>query len=334
MNHQEQKIRFAILDPLRMVAALAVVLYHFSIYFHDKDSALSNIAKFGYLGVNFFFLLSGFVIMSSAQNRSAFEFAFARALRLYPAFIICLLFTLAVVYLLNGEKYSFAEVLANGTILNDYLGIQNIDGVYWTLQAELKFYGCVFLLLLSGAFTYWRYWLSAWLLLAVTYFFWKQPFFLGWFINPAYSFYFIGGVSTYLLYKNYNDRQVQLIFIVSLVFGYFTALDQAQNFIAGVTDQNRIVAGITVVVFYIFFALMARGYFNVKKTSALILLGAMSYPLYLIHSKAGKQIYETLAMSISPMVAMIIAISGILCISCIVVFMERKVVKLLTGKWR
>ena len=332
MNNQEQKIRFAILDPLRMVAALAVVFYHFSIYFDDKDSFFANLAKFGYLGVNFFFLLSGFVIMSSAQNRGAFEFAFARALRIYPAFIICLLFTVATTYLLGGEKYSFAEIIANASILNDYLGIPNIDGVYWTLQAELKFYGCVFLLLLSGAFTYWRYWLSAWLVLAITYFFWQQPFFLGWFINPAYSFYFIGGVSAYLLYKNYKDRQVQLIFIVSLVFGYFTALDQAQNFIASVTYENRVVAGITVVVFYIFFALMARGYFNVKKTSALILLGAMSYPLYLIHNKAGKEIYKYLAMKISPELAMMLAISLVFGVSCCVVFFERRVQIFLNGK--
>lgn len=323
------KPRFAILDPLRFVAAMAVLFYHYSIYLDDSYVMLTSITKFGYLGVNFFFLLSGFVIMSSAQNRGAFEFAYARALRLYPAFIICLLFTVTVSYFLGGETYRFLEIVANATILNDYLGIPNIDGVYWTLQAELKFYGCVFLLSLTGAFAYWRYWLAIWLALAVVHFFWQQPFFMGWFINPAYSFNFIGGVSAYLLHKNYQDRQVQLIFLVSAFFGCFTALDQAQNFIIDVTKENRIVAGVVVIGFYIFFALMAKGYFNLKKNPLLIMLGAMSYPLYLIHNKAGKEIYEDLVENISPVLAVTAVISAVLCVSFCVVFIERKIVVLI-----
>lgn len=329
MNPQEEKLRFTILDPLRMLAALAVFFYHFSIYFPDKDGFFTGLAQYGYLGVNFFFLLSGFVIMSSAQNRGAFNFAFSRALRLYPAFIICLLFTLVISYLLNNEHYSISEILANALILNDYLGIQNIDGVYWTLQAELKFYGCVFLLLLTGCFKYWRFWLNAWLLLAVAYFFFQQPFFLGWFINPVYSFYFIGGVSSYLLYKNNQDYQVRLIFIVSLVFGFFTALGQVKNFIVSVDTGHKIIAGIVVVVFYVFFVLLAKGYFNFRKSPSFIILGAMSYPFYLIHNKAGKQIYGALREDVSLVLAITITIFLLLLVSIIVYFMERKITKVI-----
>ena len=148
MSKLDQKIRFAILDPMRLLAAIAVIFYHYSIYFDNPNNVISMISRFGYLGVDFFFILSGFVIMSSAQSRGAFQFAFARALRIYPAFVICLIFTLAISYFLNDSTYSVYEIVANAAILNDHLGIPNIDGVYWTLQAELKFYGCVFLLLL------------------------------------------------------------------------------------------------------------------------------------------------------------------------------------------
>ena len=190
----EKNTRFSILDPLRLVAALAVVLYHYSIYIDHAPELLLSVARFGYLGVDFFFVLSGFVIMASAQNRSAFEFAFARALRLYPAFIACLLFTAAISFYLSSFPVSITQLIANSTILNDYIGIANVDGVYWTLQAELKFYGCIFVLLFLGLFKYWRYWLLVWFALAIGHFFYKQPFFMGWFINPGYSFYFIGGV--------------------------------------------------------------------------------------------------------------------------------------------
>ena len=115
--------------------------------------------KFGYLGVNFFFMLSGFVIMASAHNRSAIKFGLLRALRLYPAFLSCLLITLVVLYLCGNELPSLVAIVLNGLILNDYFGVPNIDGVYWTLQAELKFYGCVFLLILFSVLTHYRVWL-------------------------------------------------------------------------------------------------------------------------------------------------------------------------------
>ncbi len=44
---------------------------------------LSEITKFGYLGVALFFMISGYVITLSAANRSALEFAISRFVRLY-----------------------------------------------------------------------------------------------------------------------------------------------------------------------------------------------------------------------------------------------------------
>lgn len=324
MSKPEQKIRFAILDPLRLLAAVAVVFYHYSIYFDSPDSAISVMSRFGYLGVNFFFILSGFVIMSSAQNRGAFEFALARALRIYPAFIICLLFTVVVGYFLNGTRYSVYEVLANASIFNDYLGVQNIDGVYWTLQAELKFYGCIFLLLIIGAFNHWRYWLSVWLLLAVVHYFFNQPFFMGWFINPAYSFYFIGGVCSYLMYKYPKDFQAKFIFFISLIFAFLTARNQASNFMLNVDSLDKNIAGVVVGGFFIFFALMSKGFFNIKKTPLLILLGAISYPLYLVHNKAGKQILEKIQAETNIAVAVATTFFIVFGVSYIVVVIERR----------
>ena len=319
----DQKIRFAILDPMRLLAAIAVIFYHYSIYFDNQNTIISMVSRFGYLGVDFFFILSGFVIMSSAQSRGAFEFAFARALRIYPAFVICLIFTLVVSYFLNDSTYTPLEIVANAAILNDHLGIPNIDGVYWTLQAELKFYGCVFLLLLAGLFKYWRYWIAIWLLLAVLHYFYEQPFFMGWFINPAYSFYFIGGVCSYLLYKEKNDFQVNLIFSVSLIFAFLTARDQASNFMLNVDSIDRNIAGTVVFMFFIFFALIAKGFFNIRKTSWLILLGALSYPLYLLHNKAGKQILEKILQETNLLVALIFTLIIIISISYGVVRLER-----------
>lgn len=323
MENESPKTRFAILDIMRMVAALAVFFYHFSIYSGNPASAFQNFSKFGYLGVNFFFLLSGFVIMSSAENTKPTKFAVARAIRLYPAFLMCLLFTVSVLVFLGGIKYSVAEIAANATILNDYLDIRNIDGVYWTLQAELKFYLCVFILLLTGLFKYWRVWLSVWLLLAVLYFFWSQPFFLGWFISPAYSFNFIGGISAYLLYRNCNSRLVQLFFILSLVFGAAAAARQANGFIPNLGAEDQAIASLMSVTFYIFFFLVARGWFEIPKTEAIMVIGALSYPFYLIHNEAGKQIYKSIMSHLPYWGGIALVLTILICVSLMVVYLEK-----------
>lgn len=326
----EEKLRFNILDVARLLAAFAVLFYHYSIYM-DSSNPLFPILDFGYLGVNFFFILSGFVIMASAQNRSAIEFVKARALRLYPAFIICLLITVMANYILKGVSYPIHQILTNATILNDYLKIENIDGVYWTLQAELKFYGCIFVLLLTGAFKYWRYWLSTWLLLAITHHFIKQPFFMGWFISPNYSFYFIGGVSAYLIYLFPKDKLVLGIFLASLVFSYINTLNQASEFMHNLDKSKEIGAGIIVSLFFTFFFLIAKGYFNIARKPYLALLGALSYPLYLMHNQAGKSTIQFLQNYTDTALAIAFTILLIITLSYLVVIFERGTNKKLTA---
>lgn len=286
--------RFYILDPLRFMAAYGVLLYHYSIYLNNHPS-LAEIFKYGYLGVNFFFLLSGFVIMVSAHNRTAFQFAYARALRIYPTFIVCLLFTVIMVYIFSETRFSLAQILSNASILNDYLGIENIDGVYWTLQAELKFYGCIFLLLITGVFRYWNWWVGFWLAMSIAYYSFRQPFFLGWFINPEYSFYFIGGVCAYQMFIDRQSSLAKSYFIIALVFASIKSMGQTKDFLTQVDTSEKLIALACNIVFFSFFYFLARNRFSIRKKSYFITLGMISYPLYLTHNKAGKNIYEYLS---------------------------------------
>jgi peptidoglycan/LPS O-acetylase OafA/YrhL len=319
-SQMDTKNRFHLLDLLRLVAAFGVVFYHYCIYLDKQElGGLVKLCDFGYLGVNFFFMLSGFVIMASAENRSALRFALSRAQRLYPAFIACLLITLGVVWLAKGYLIPANQLLWNATLLNDYLRIPNIDGVYWTLQAELKFYGCIFLLSLLRILPLWRYWLTAWLGLAIVFHFTRQPFFMGWFINPEYSFYFIGGVCAYLLYKLPGNRLLQAILAVSLAFAVIKAGRQTQEFMTQVSSADRMVAQILVAVFFVFFYLLSLGKLNLRKVPWWwVYLGALSYPLYLIHNRAGKAVIEHFRGQIDIGWLLTIVIAGLL-ITCLAV---------------
>src|SRR3954453_12293852 len=92
--------RVEALDLLRLVAVMGVILYHFGFWgpaSHGMPQvaipALAPIAKYGFLGVPAFFVISGFVIAYSAEGRTAMGFAIARFSRIYPTFLFCMTLT-------------------------------------------------------------------------------------------------------------------------------------------------------------------------------------------------------------------------------------------------
>lgn len=91
-------MRFSVLDSWRGLCALWVVLYHFRVFSHVNDLWIT---RHGYVAVDFFFALSGFVIAHAygAQLGSMAErarFVIRRFGRLYPLHIVCLLVVVAM----------------------------------------------------------------------------------------------------------------------------------------------------------------------------------------------------------------------------------------------
>jgi peptidoglycan/LPS O-acetylase OafA/YrhL len=87
----ESKPRYKILDGLRGVAAIMVVAFHL-FEAHSGGNALTQIINHGYLAVDFFFLLSGFVIGYAYDDRwdtmSRWVFFKRRLIRLHPMVIM------------------------------------------------------------------------------------------------------------------------------------------------------------------------------------------------------------------------------------------------------
>lgn len=151
--------RVELVDYARCLAALSVVAFH---YFYNgiengkienvsHISMISEPARYGYLGVDLFFMISGFVISSSASGKAARKFIVGRAVRLYPAFWAAVLITTAFAVFLGGPHMSVTvtQVLANFTMTPQVFDQPFVDGVYWTLSYELAFYALIFVLLLA-----------------------------------------------------------------------------------------------------------------------------------------------------------------------------------------
>ena len=153
MNNTSE--RMYILDLLRFVAALFVVFYHY-IYFGKSEVAInsfhpvSEVAKYGHLGVQLFFMISGFVISWSAVGKSGVEFILSRIVRLYPAYWGALLITSG--FLFFKADINISDFIVNMTMFQQFVGVPHIDGSYWTLTNEIVFYGFVFILISLNLF--------------------------------------------------------------------------------------------------------------------------------------------------------------------------------------
>ena len=139
--------RLLYLDTLRGIAALMVVIFH-GILFLDKNPAsntiqywLTNFFDLGKIGIVIFFAISGFVITWSLSNKNNLSlFWKSRILRLYPAYWISIIFALVFGGGLLWNDVNYLTIIMNLTMIQQYLGFQNILGLYWTLAIEMAFY--------------------------------------------------------------------------------------------------------------------------------------------------------------------------------------------------
>nr|WP_324257512.1 acyltransferase [Cellvibrio fontiphilus] len=311
-------MRLQALDLLRFIAALAVVFYHYLAEPNPSYPALAAIAQYGYLGVPLFFMISGFVIAASAERRNPVTFLISRGARLYPAFWIGVLFTAGISYTLSDSPPSISDILINLTMLNDYLGVKNIDGVYWTLQVELKFYACIFLLMLLKSFHRYNIWLPLWLILTLSNLTLGQPSKMGWFINPGYSCYFISGVCLYLIWDKKHTAITNLTLVISSLLCIVQSFNQAPGFLPNSDIKQGLIAGLIVIFFHVIFLLIALEKVALKPLATYSTLGGITYPLYLLHNHSGKLIIDELSNVVPSGLAIVITTAMMLCLSYLV----------------
>jgi peptidoglycan/LPS O-acetylase OafA/YrhL len=148
---------------LRFCAASAVVFFHFlALTNHWTDEPLWRLFHdwdFGTLGVQIFFVISGFLVAKSWCERANLPaFLAARALRIYPALILAVLFTVVLAGISTSLPWStflrdpittdFIWHTASGWDLRDELPgafatnpyPRAVNGSLWTLPVELRLY--------------------------------------------------------------------------------------------------------------------------------------------------------------------------------------------------
>ena len=290
------------IDLFRFLAAMAVVFYHYTFRGNAADAMcglsfpyLSPIARYGYLGVVFFFMISGFVILLTASRKDAVGFVRSRITRLYPAFWAAVTLTAVVTFFIGGDRFhvSLGQYVTNLTMLGQQLGVEYTDGVYWSLFVELKFYFLVFILLLANQIRNAKPLLGVWLALSALLSLVDAPRVVTALLMPDYAPYFIAGAMFYLI-KSEGVSPYKLVVIggaycLSLGRTAVVAVEIEEYF--GAAISLPVVVGI-VSTFYILFFLTAFGKTGIFNRKGMLLLGAITYPLYLIHQHVGFMVFN------------------------------------------
>lgn len=145
-------------DIIRLIAASQVALKHMAYHLDYASETFLKIIDI-FPGVPIFFFVSGFLIYRSYENtiqkpNGLKNFFYNRCLRLYPALIICFIFSIFLVYItgyFSTQEFTAQDFIFwcfsqltfmqfyNPEFLRDF-GVGALNGSLWSISVELQFY--------------------------------------------------------------------------------------------------------------------------------------------------------------------------------------------------
>lgn len=209
-----QRDKMYLIQAFRGIAALLILLHHGeSILIDNGVGIISNILKAAWVGVDFFFVLSGFIIFYIHFNdfgrRDRVKGSFSRFMRVFPiywivTFLVVILYTLV---LREGQSYTLSFILKS-IFLFPQAG-NPIVVVGWSLTFEIFFY-ILFSLLIILKPIYSKLLISGWV--------------LGVFLNSFGIFDFSEHFYLNFMFSNYNIE-----FITGGLVAYITLKTKIRN---------------------------------------------------------------------------------------------------------
>jgi peptidoglycan/LPS O-acetylase OafA/YrhL len=301
--------------------------------------SMARVTWVGWVGVEIFFVISGFVISYSAAGVSPFVFLRRRIVRLYPSAWICATATLVTVLLLSrGNADTVSEYARAMT-----LWVQGpwIDGVYWTLGIEIIFYALIFAMLCLGRFgsipialgimtlastAFWGVLaidrvLPGMLHVGVLHDLLASP--ASAFLLLRHGCFFALGGLLWLCQSKGLTRWRLILLGFCLLSGILEIFDSARPIVLPIGDspERRViacavwiaaVAGLATAIVYnhVFHNLFG------KSAGIIKFLGLMTYPLYLLHDIIGAAVLKAASVGgASPAAALVFAMTIVLALS-------------------
>ena len=116
-----------------------------------------------------------------------------------------------------------------------------------------------------------------------------------WFLPPAYSAYFIAGCIFYLGGQQGYRLFHWIMLALCVVLSVYHVPALVRQFIEVEHAADQWICTAIILCFYVFMFLISVGRLNIKTSSTIVLLGGLSYPLYLTHHMFGRYVRDLLA---------------------------------------
>ncbi len=287
--------RLYALDSFRGLAALAVVLFHYTML--TPQAALGF--KYGVTGVDIFFLFSGFVVLISVKETATFrQLVINRIARLYPAYWAAVLFTGFLFWHYNvhtqDELVSYTKMLlANLTMFQYYLRQPNLDGPYWTMTYEILFFAFMLLVFLFKALKHIEKIAMAGILFTAIHSYFLKNYLPEIFYSlqnalPILSHFalFMAGI----IYYKIRTEGATGWRVVIILAAYLVQLSAFEN---GGMSHFYISFKEYFVILSLYFGIMffmVYDKLNFLTIKPLLFLGSISYPLFLIHQFISRSV--------------------------------------------
>jgi peptidoglycan/LPS O-acetylase OafA/YrhL len=295
--------RISQIDGLRGLAAFLVLGFHLTTRYDQLYGHIQHIpinVPWGRIGVHLFFAISGFVILMTLRKvKAPMDFAVSRFSRLYPTYWVCMLLTavLLAIFPLPDQPVSLGQVAGNFLMFHGIFGVHHVNGTYWTLEVELIFYVLMLLLWTMGALKRPLLPVIAWLALSLLSRFVPVP----WFVMQLALLYWLPwfgiGIAVYVLAGKHEDYKLAPIALV-LSAGSI-AMMEGVWYVAWAF-------GVAAILY-----LAAIGKLKGASSKVFLFLGAISYPLYLLHEYLGYTFMRRVeAAGLHSAVAVLIAAVG------------------------
>lgn len=316
--HTAAPRRYLELDGLRGVAVLVVALCHygneFDNYFPGHEPAtvagesVGWLLRYGYFGVQLFFMISGFVILHTARNvGSPRDFVVARTARLYPTYWACLTVT-AVAGWLSAEavlRRTPVETVANFSMMQRFLRLEDVDAAYWSLSVELLFYGVVWMLFVLRGSVDDRTVVAA------------VPAWLGVALLLATYYQVAEGSTLALTLVILSATQYAALFCAGMLLLLSRGTGRVHPLIIPCFAVQAVVswlivdwveAVIAVILMLAFTLTVMTPHVPVLTSRPLVFVGSISFPLYLLHQNLGYLVIDKTVDSVGRWPAMALAI--------------------------